>query len=362
MKNKFKKNVYLFSPVHRLFNYFLHADYIFKIEKLIVVSDLNLIKENFFEIFIDQSNFSRFLDHNFKNKKLKINILLWNDIRDYELHKFKIEKIKKKYNNVLVYSLSSFSIKKKNFIYLGNYKINNEQSLKQIHGINFIKKIKYYYSKIYSFYNFLRYFKSAKNFLNKEKVIFVGNAGITQIQDSIKKNFYRGKVSKSFNKIIINYQKTDSKNIDPIFSMFKEEKFRNLAFHHKYYFVNVIIRFILVTHLKKFNNFYHKDNSLYPLDLLFSTIYKKLYMLDVGSKVGNTNIYVRSILLNKFYKKRQLKLNFFKDDINYSSRNNFDNRLTLIKTSLKKILNYKNFNCSADSLKIKINEIILLLR
>ena len=96
-------------------------------------------------------------------------------------------------------------------------------------------------------------------------------------------------------------------------------------------------------------------NAKIPLDLLHSNIYNKLIMLDLGCKVGNSNVNSRSLLINRFYNKSKIKINFFSDNTDYKKEDFFKNRLILLKNSLNYILNFKEFNCSIEILQ---NELI----
>ena len=354
---KFKNVVYLYSPRHRFNNYFLHADYVFGIKELIIIENLDKIKNINCEIFIDQNFLNDFLLFKFSNYEKEINILLWNDEADYEIHKECIKKLKLKFNKVNIFFQSNFYETKENTISLNNYNIIKSNSLKKIKSIGLIKRIKYFYPFFYSIYNFLIYYKFSYKFIFKKKLIFVGRSGEEDIFNAFEKYFPNGiNLIKIIYEDVNNY--TDDEKIKTFFNIFEKQDFKNLKFYKKYYLVNVVIRYILIENLKKFVNFYHKENSKFPLDFLHSTIYKKSVMLDIGSKVGNSNVYTRSLLINKFYKNKNIKINFFLNNINYNLNiKEFENRLKIIKVALEIFLNYKDYGCSIDDLLNKLHDL-----
>ena len=71
-----------------------------------------------------------------------------------------------------------------------------------------------------------------------------------------------------------------------------------------------------------------------------------ILVLSVGIVLGDRTIY-----LEKFFKKRYLRINLFDKDINYNSGNHFKNRLLKIDNFLKMVYENKNFNLSFDELK-----------
>ncbi len=357
INKKFKKIVYLYSPQHRFYNYFLHADYVFGIEELIVIKDLNKIKNSNCEIFIDQNYLNQFLLFKFSNFEKEVNILLWNDEADYDLHRDNIEKLKSKFKTVNVFFHSNFYVFRENTIALNNFNIIQKNNLKKITGIGLIKKVKYFYPFYYSVYNLLINFNYSFRFIFKKKLIFVGRSSKKDVFNAFKKYFPNG-----VNLINLVYQDikyySDEKKIKIFFNIFEKQDFKSLKFHKKYYLVNVVIRFILIDNLKKFTKFYHKEDSRFHLDFLHSNLYKKSIMLDLGSKVGNTKIYTRNLLINKFYKNKNLRINFFSNNINYNLNNKkFENRLKKIEKALEIFLNYKSFSCSVENILSKLNEL-----
>lgn len=354
MTKRFRDKCYLYSPEHRFFHYFFYADYVFQIKQLVIINDLDAINENTCEIIVDQNYLSKFVNFNFKNYEKECNILLFNDGIDYEIHSKNIEKLKNTFKKVNIFSLSNFFISKKSTISLNNYKFQKRRSLKKILGINLQKKIKYFYPIFYSIYNFIANFKYSKNLIFQKKIVFVGKADSESLIKVLEKHFsYNKKIIINFSNIFLHGCKIDCLN--QVFDLFYKTEFENLKFHFKYHLVNLIVRTILVNHLKNFECFYHKMNAKIPLDLLHSNIYNKLIMLDLGCKVGNSNVNSRSLLINRFYNKSKIKINFFSDNTDYKKEDFFKNRLILLKNSLNYILNFKEFNCSIEILQ---NELI----
>ncbi|MDC0364658.1 hypothetical protein OAM35_00005, partial [Candidatus Pelagibacter sp.] len=112
----------------------------------------------------------------------------------------------------------------------------------------------------------------------------------------------------------------------------------------KYYALNIIIRFLLLQHLKKFNFFIHKTNSNDALELLKTNFYKEIIQLNLGSQHGNGGINIRSILLKKFYHEREINLKFFKDDIIYDELKLFS-RIASINYFFEKLYEINDYEC-----------------
>lgn len=362
MKNKirFNKTVYLYCPDHRIYNYFLHADYVFGINKLILIKNLDIIDDEDCQILLDQNYLQDFLSYQFKSYKKEIYVILWNDLFDKKIHKETMHKINEKFENLNVFFQSNFYPEYKNYFFLNDYNIYNKKTLKKISGAKFRTKMKYFFPIFYSIYNFLKYFTYANNLIFGKKLVFVGRADEEDILNAFKR-YYNYKFEYIKN-LINNFENYNSKDkIDYFFLIFNEQKFKNLEFQKKYYLVNVIIRFIFVNHLKKFNFFYHKKNSKLPLDLLFSNLYRNICMIDLGSKVGNSKIYTRSLLINKFYKKSKLKVSFFLNDLNYNKDFLFDERTIIIKKYLYDLISFIEFDCSFENLKMEMLKLNKLL-
>jgi hypothetical protein len=355
----FNKKIYIFSPKRRAIHYCYYGEYVFEIEEITFIKNLNDIKEKNYTLFVDQTLLKEFLNFKYVNNNIKVFILLWNGNFDYLKHIEDLKKIGHIYKNFKMISLDNFSHKSENILSLNNFKLTNKNVLKKINGISLITKIKYLYPTIYSVYNFLRYIIISKNFLFVRKIIFVGRGDYFDTIDSIKVIHRLGnKDTKKFSKIFLDKFKSQKFIHNTSFKeILNDINFKNLDFHEKYYISSTLIRYFLINHLNKFNSFYHKNNNKYPLDFLNSNIYKNLIQLELGSKVGNSEIYSRRLMLNKFYKQSLIKINFFDNDVNYSRNELFDKRLLIIDDFLNEFYNFKDFKISSKNLAKKLNDL-----
>ena len=112
-----------------------------------------------------------------------------------------------------------------------------------------------------------------------------------------------------------------------------------------------------MSHLINFKNFYHKSNSSYPLDLLRTTIYNKIYHLDLGSQSGNAAVHMRKIYLKKFYNNKFLEINAFKENENYKKKKTFKIRFNKFHNKITKFHNFKKFSADLSELLIKIKKL-----
>ena len=348
----FNNQVYVFSPEHRIIHYCYHLDYVFNSKKIVFVKNLINIKNKESAVFVDQTFFKKLLDFNLNNN-IKLFTILWNGDFDYIYYREELGKIKNKYNNFKIITQNNFNQANESYIPLNKLKLSSNNFLQNVSGISLAKKIKYFYPSIFSIYNFLKYFNTSKELIFSKKIVFVGKADYADTIDCIKS------LTRSNNK---NTKKFCEKFIDDLNTIeflknFRFKKivsnlnFKNLDFHEKYYLSNVLIRYLLISHLKKFKFFYHKNNNKFPLDLLNSNIYKNLIQLEIGSKVGNSTIYSRRIMINKFYSNSFIKINFFKNDINYKADSLFEKRLLLIDKFFEELFSENNFDMSQENLK-----------
>ena len=165
MKLKIEENVYLCCKDKKILFYCYYAGYVLNIKKLIFFKDFKYIDYDNISIILHQNLIDEFINYKFKKKNKKIFIFLSNGYVDYLEYKEKIIKLKKigyevsvitqenwfQYDYVNHYSLNSLTISKKN-------------TLKQIDGVSFKKKLKYYFPLLSSINNaFSTSFKSEKN-------------------------------------------------------------------------------------------------------------------------------------------------------------------------------------------------------
>lgn len=359
ISEKFNKKIYILCPKHRIIHYCYYSEYVFQFEEITFIKNLGDIKEQNYTLFVDQTLLKEFLNLKYINNNIKIFILLWNGNFDYLEHIKDLQKIEQIYKNFKIITLDNFSYKNEKKLSLNNFRLTNKKILKKINGINFFTKIKYIYPSIFSIYNFLRYIKNSKNFIFKKKIIFVGRGDYLDTIDSMKM-LYRSNNNntKKFSKIILENFKSQKFIHDlSLKNILNDTNFKKLDFHEKYYISNALIRYFIINHLKKFNSFYHKNNSKYPLDFLNSNIYKNLIQLELGSKIGNSKIYSRSLMLNKFYKESIIKIDFFENDVNYNRGELFDKRLLIIDHFLNEFYNLKDFKISSKYLAKKLNDL-----
>ena len=324
----FEKNeTYIISPENRVYEYLLFSQYIFNQKKVYFCSDLNIIDNADNQIIVDLKNIEKFNKHKFKHYSLKIIINLWNGYRDYLKNKKQLIDLKKKFSNLILLSTSNFSFEKNISFPLDNLNLNSENNLVEINGINYMKKIKYKFPSIFSFYNFFKYLPRSLEYL-KEKIVFVGLGDNFDVSNQLKyliQSHIASDEMKDWSEYIL-------KNLHPNNNIFKENslleiKNSNMRLDEKYFAINLVIRNSFINYLKNFSVFVHKTNSRDALELLKTNFYKKITHLDLGSQSGNGIFNVRNILINRFYENRKnIKFNFFDNKISYDNQN-FNDRL-----------------------------------
>lgn len=353
------KKIKVICPPNRIDNYLAYSGHVFEIEKIKFYSNCGLISTYSEVLFIDQKNLINDNLNDLINKQIKIIIiLLWNSDRDYYLYKKKINFLKK-YFKVKMISFSNFS--KKIYFPLNNFSIKKNSSLKKISGIGILKRIKFNFPIIYGVYNFTRYFRNAKNFLFNKKLVFVG---IGDKRDAI--NQLKWVQNKNYSKYISNLCKLlikDLKNLSykeyniKFYKIFNSKKFQSIPISFKYFLTQISFRYLILSHLLKFNNFYQKNNSSYPLDLLRTNIYKNIFHLDLGSQSGNTKVHTRHIYLRKFFEKNYFDLNIFKNNENYQNKNKFIRRYNVFYIKLKKFYEFEKFSVDLMTLVDELKKI-----
>ncbi len=350
MKLKIEENVYLCCKDKKILFYCYYAGYVLNIKKLIFFKDFKYIDYDNISIILHQNLIDEFINYKFKKKNKKIFIFLSNGYVDYLEYKEKIIKLKKigyevsvitqenwfQYDYVNHYSLNSLTISKKN-------------TLKQIDGVSFKKKLKYYFPLLSSINNAFVNIKFSWPLLVSSKIVYVGRASLKETIEAFD-NLLNKKIitEKFYKKILMNLNQNNRKEL---FKLIDDNEFKNLNFIFQYSIYNIIIRFLIIFHLNKFENFYHKTNKLFDLELLKTNIYKKIFHIDLGVKPGNSFVGDRTIYLERFFKRRYFKINLFEQNVNYSLDNNFKNRLLKIENFLKMLYENKNFNLSYKELK-----------
>ncbi len=354
-----KKNVNIICPKNRVDNYLAYCGHVFEVKKVKFFDKIDLLEDYTDILFFDQKNLvNDKLSLLFKKKINLIIILLWNSDRDYSTYKNKISLLEKRFNVQLV-SVSNFS--RKIYFPLNRFTVKSKSSLKSISGVSFLKRVKFNFPLIYGLYNFLKYFNEAKIFFECEKLVFVGignkKDAIHQLS-WIKKKKYTKKINKICDIIIKGIKNLSYVEFnEEFYKIFNSKTFQNLPISIKYFLTQISIRYLILSHLKNFNNFYHKNNSSYPLDLLRTNIYKKVFHLELGSQSGNARAQVRQIYLQKFFKKRFFEINIFKNNEDYSKRNIFKKRFNQFHNKIIKFHEYKNFSADLSEILINIKKI-----
>ena len=353
------KNVSIICPQNRVESYLAYCAHVFNIKKVNFINETKYLKKNTDILFLDQRNLvSDKIDILFKKKIKLLIILLWNSDRDFFTYKKKIISLKKKFK-VQLLSVSNFS--KKIYYPLNNFKIKRKSSLKSITGITLLKRIKYNFPFIYGLYNFIKYFNTAKVFVQKEKLVYVGIGNKNDVINQLiwlKKQNYSKQINQICQITVNDVKKLSYREFNyKFYKNFNSKLYQNLPIPIKFFFTQVAIKYLVLSHLYNFNNFYHKNNSSYPLDLLKTGIYKKIYHLNFGNSSGNATAEMRQIYLEKFYKDKFLDLRVYKNSENLQNKKVFKKKFKKFYDKVSKFYNYKNFSASLEELLIEIRKI-----
>ena len=338
------------STDKKILFYCYYAGYLFNIKRLIFFKDFKYIDYDNISIILQQEFIDQFINYKFKRKNKKIYIIPSNGHFDYLKHKEKIIKLKQLGYEVSIFTYEEwFRYKDVNHYSFNSLTISKKNTLKKIHGVSFKLKLRYYFPIIQSIYNALVNIRYALPLLNSSKIVYVGRASLEETIQSFDNLLNEKIITKNLHeKIFKNFNQNKQKEL---FELIDDNEFKNLNFIYQYYIYNVIIRFFLISHLNKFENFYHKTNKLIDFQLLKTNIYRKIFHIDLGSKVGNSFAVCRTVYLERFFNKKYLRVNLFDEDINYNSDNNFKNRLLKIENFLKMVYENKNYNLSYDELR-----------
>jgi hypothetical protein len=353
------KNVSIICPKTRVENYLAYCSHVFKISKVKFIKEIKLLGQNTEILFLDQRHLvlDR-IDLLYKKKIDLLIILLWNSDRDYYTYKKKIYLLKKKFK-VQLLSVSNFS--KNIYFPLNNFKLHRKPSLKSISGIGLLKRIKYNFPIVYGLYNFTKYFDQAKIFFKDKKLVYVGIGNKNDVINQLtwlKKQNYSNQINKVC-QIVYN----DIKNLSYIefnkkfYKVFNSKLYQNLPISLKFFFTQVSIKYLVLSHLSNFENFYHKNNSSYPLDLLRTGIYYKIHHLNFGNSSGNATAEMRQIYLEKFYKNRFLDLRIFKNNENFQSKSIFKKRYKKFHNKVTKFFDFKKYSANLSELLTQLKKI-----
>jgi hypothetical protein len=349
LKLQIQETVYLRCRDKKILHYCLYAGYALNIKNLIVLKDFKPIDHDDISVIIEKEYIDEFINYEFKTKNKKIYIIPSNGYYDYLIIKEKITKLKQIGYEVSVITYEEWFEYDVNHYSFNRMAISKKNTLKKIYGANFKLKLRYYFPLIQSIYNTLINIRFSLPLLLRSKIVYVGRASVKETIESFDNLLNKRVITKHLHEKIL--KNLDHSKQKELFELIDDDEFKNLNFIWHYYIYNVIIRFLIISHLNKFKNFYHKTDKLFNLQLLNTNVYKKIFHIDFGVKCGNSFVGDRTIYLEKFFKKKYLRFNLFDKDINYNSSNHFKNRLLKIDNFLKMVYENKNFNSSFDELK-----------
>ena len=348
-KHFLKKKITIYSPQNKILNYCFLADYLLKSDEIEFLSEKTILKNNSQEIFVDVNNLKNFLNTKFDNLNKTIFIVLWNNSFDYFKHNLTIGLLKNKFSQVKLIYLDREKFNSKfNALSLSDFSISKKRTLKKIKGINFIKYIKYFFPTLSSLYNFFKHPRTSMFFL-KTKLVFVGRGDLEDVISAFKvlqlshNKYTRNLISLSLKRLT----NLNSINTNNLFELFNNRNFLKMESHEKTYFLRLIFRLILIDHLSNFKCFFHQNKKKPFIDLLNSNIYKNIYQLDLGSLCSNTPNYHRALLINRFYKNFNIKIEILKNNTIYSN-SKLLKRINIIQNYLIEFKKFNEFNCDGN--------------
>lgn len=333
----------IFAPDNRINDYLVYCEMLFSSKEIEIIKKIEEIKKDNI-ILIDDAYLQHLKD--FDDKNVTFLVLSANGYIDYKFSKKYINKLL----NVKFFIPSNFD---QDCIHLNNLSLNKLNKIKfhSLKNLNLIKKVKFCFPKLYGIYNFLKYFNIGKKILFKKKIIFCGKF-LTDKKyiDVLEKKYNFSELSLE---ILRNNKLKDNENLTEKLKIFKKklitEEFVSLPIHEKFIICQNVFRFFLFSHLNNFSNFmiFQKKN----LDLLRTNIYKNLFQININPQVGNSKIYSRSLLIERFYNDKKIDLFFFLNESNYNNSSQFTKRAITVCNFLNKILEIKHFNCDTDALE-----------
>lgn len=269
-------------------------------------------------------------------------IPLRNCYLDYVRYKKRFEDIKN-FNYKLIFSSNYYSNTE---LFTNNLKINfyNKVSVKDIKGLSFKEKIKYFYPFILAINTLFKKFSVFKKYLFKEKLVFCGKIYHEKNFDNVLLNKYR--FSKfSINKLSFLYRDNNENimkiGIKELENIVREKKFKELPVFEKFYLVQNFYRSILFNYMKKFDFFEVEEKP--KIDLLRIKNFKNIHQIYVDPLSCNSKLNSRYMALKKFYKDRAFDLSIFSNNYNHSDIN-FNKRIKRMINFLYKIKENSNHN------------------
>lgn len=350
------KESFIICPKNRVYEYLLFSDYIFKQTKINFFNEFKEVDNQSNDFFIDIKYLDKFIDYKFKYKPNSIICILWNGNIDYLINEKKITNAKKKFKKLILLGPCNLLNEGKKYTSLDKFEITNTPKLKNVRGISYLKKLKYFFPTIFSIYNFIKYLPKSLNFLGA-RIVFVGLGNkkdlFRQIRYLIDSEYTSMELKSWGKKILIKFEEKskifDLNSLDDVFKY-------KMSINEKYYALNLVIRYLFLDHLKNFNFFFHKTNSNDAFELLKTNFYKKIYQINLGSQHGNGNVNVRSLLLKKFYDKKNINFEFFKSEITYDEKKIFE-RLKTIKIFFEDFYRFDKFDCKMAPLLDKLHNL-----
>tara|TARA_B110000208_G_C11677608_1_gene397559 strand:- start:246 stop:1019 length:774 start_codon:yes stop_codon:yes gene_type:complete len=228
--------------------------------------------------------------------------------------------------------------------YTNNLKpnFNNKIYFKNIKGLSFRNKIKYFYPIFFSLVSIFKKFNLVVNLFFNQKIIFCGKA----YHDSKNNKFLRG--SYNFTNFTIhtlnflkekNQSKIESIGLNEFKKITKLKKFKMLSYYEKHYLIQSFYRAILFTHLKKLSFF-----KLYPtpkINLLRIPLLKNTFQIYTDPVPANSINNSRYIQIKKFYPNRMIDFSLYSKNYEHTDKE-FLKRVNKCFIILQKIIIISN--------------------
>tara|TARA_B100000242_G_C43054790_1_gene493380 strand:- start:4992 stop:6083 length:1092 start_codon:yes stop_codon:yes gene_type:complete len=350
------KEVMIFSDKKNILNNWLDFSiYALNSKKISYVTNFHELKKNKI-IVLDTNKFKEIENSKIDLKEYFFIVPLRNCYLDYMRYKTRFKNIKN-FNYKFIFSSNYLTNIE---FYTNDFKtnFNNKVSIKDVKGLNFREKIKYFYPLIFLLIIILKKFNGLKKYLFKEKLVFCGKTSHEKNFNKILLNKY-GFSKFSINKLSFLYEENNQNvkkvGIKKFEKTLNEKKFKKLPIYEKYYLVQCFYRSILFNHLKKFNFFEVEEKP--KVDLLKIKNLKNVHQIYLDPLSCNSRINSRYMALKKYYKNRAFDLSIFSNNYNHSNKN-FNKRIKSSINFLYKIKEIQDCDINLKSflkrLKIKL--------
>ena len=336
------KEVIIFSNRTKISSVWLdYSIYVLNSKKIFYATNLHQLKKNKI-ILLDTNKLKEIENSKIDLKEYFFLIPLRNCYLDYVRYGERFKKIKN-FNYKLIFSSNYYPHIK---LFSNDFKINfyNKVSAKDVQGLNFKEKVKYFYPFILAIFTAIKKFNVFKKYLFKEKLVFCGKIYHEKNFNEVLLNKYR--FSKfSINKLSFllreNNQNIMRLGIKEFEKILNEKKFKKLPIFEKFYIVQNFYRSILFNYLKKFEFFEVEEKP--KIDLLRIKNFKNSHQIYVDPLSCNSKINSRYMALKKFYKNRAFDLSIFSNNYNHSEIN-FNKRIKSTIDFLYKIKETTDYN------------------